>query len=95
MRHFFCTSYTGGKLLPLYHPTYDPSFSPIFLHGIIVKRVRSFQVLARIAEMVVGERSVRRGERYLGAIGKSKRKRVATFFYAKITTTNDDVTVQK
>lgn len=45
--------------------------------------------------MVVGERSVGRGERYLGTIGKSKWKRVAGFFHAKITTTYDDVTVQK
>lgn len=45
--------------------------------------------------MVVGEGSVGRGERYIGTIGESKWKRVATFFHAKITATNDDVTVQK
>lgn len=59
-----------------------------FVHPILV-------VLARVTEMVVGKGSVGRGERYIGTIGESKWKRVATFFHAKITATNDDVTVQK
>lgn len=71
------------------------AYSFVCTMGIIVKRVRSFQVLARVTEMVVGKGSVGRGERYIGTIGESKWKRVATFFHAKITATNDDVTVQK
>ena len=51
------------------------AYSFVCTMGIIVKRVRSFQVLARVTEMVVGEGSVGRGERYIGTIGESKWKR--------------------